>query len=81
MSTLSFLLSPLFRFGALIVSIFVSFLAVYSKGRQEGSTREKIKSLEETQSAIEQAHKARNASAAESDRGRLYDDDGFKRRD
>lgn len=88
MSTLSFLLSPLFKFGALVVSIFASFWAVYSKGRQAGSAEEKVKSLEaslrdseETQDAIKRANNARNTSATESDRGRLYDDDGFKRRD
>lgn len=81
MSVLSILLSPLLRLGALIVSVFASIWAVYSKGRQEGSTTERLKSLEETQSAIEHANKARNSSGVESDRGRLYDDDGFKRRD
>ncbi|MGA0889295.1 MAG: hypothetical protein ACO3S0_15355 [bacterium] len=76
---LSFLLSPVYRFLATIGAVLAAVWTIYAKGRADASLKDKARSLEETQDAIERANKARNNSLSESDRGRLYDDDGFKR--
>ena len=76
---LSLFLSPIYRVLAIIGAILVAIGTIYAKGRSDASLKAKARSLEETQDAIERANKARNNSLSESDRGRLYDDDGFKR--
>jgi hypothetical protein len=76
----SLLLSPIYR-GLAIAGAALFFLAsVYAKGRKDASDKANLKSLRETQDAISKANEARNRSAAESDRGGLYNDDGFKRK-
>jgi cbb3-type cytochrome oxidase subunit 3 len=75
----AFLLSPLNRVLAIAGIIFTLVVSVYGKGRKDASDKAKLKALTETQDAIERANNARNASAHQSDTGRLLDDDGFKR--
>jgi hypothetical protein len=78
---LSFILSPLYRWLAAAGAALVFLASIYAKGRKDASDKASLKSLRENQDAITKANNARNKSAAESDRGGLLNDDGFKRRD
>lgn len=76
----SLILSPIYRGLAIAGAALVFLASVYAKGRKDASDRASLKSYRETQDAITKAHEARNRSASESDRGGLYNDDGFKRK-
>jgi cbb3-type cytochrome oxidase subunit 3 len=76
----SLLFSPIYRGLAIAGASLVFLASVYAKGRKDASDKANLTSLRETQDAITKANEARNRSAAESDRGGLYNDDGFKRK-
>jgi hypothetical protein len=75
---LSFLLSPLYRVGAIIVVIFSALAVVYGKGRSDASAKAKLKTYKETQDAIERASRARARVLAYPSE-RLHDNDGHRR--
>jgi hypothetical protein len=76
----SLFLSPIYRGLAIAGAALVFLASVYAKGRRDASDKASLKSLRETQDAITKANEARIGSASDSDRGGLYNDDGFKRK-
>jgi|LauGreDrversion4_2_1035121.scaffolds.fasta_scaffold395423_2 cbb3-type cytochrome oxidase subunit 3 len=76
---LSLLLNPFYRVLAVLGVVFTILASVYGKGRKDASDNARMKSLEENNNAISKANHARSVSASESDRGRLFEDDGFRR--
>jgi hypothetical protein len=76
----SLLLSPIYRGLAIAGAALVFLASVYAKGRKDAADKANLKAYRETQDAITRANEARHRSAADSDRGGLFNDDGFKRK-
>lgn len=60
-------------------AVLFTFWYIYKKGKDAATAELETKSIKEAMDAIKNANNARNASAANSDRGGLYEDDGFRR--
>ena len=72
---LSFLIKPF----AYLFSAFSFIWLLMRSAKNEGASTEKVKHLQEAARANKQANDARRASSNDSERGRLRDDDGFRR--
>lgn len=75
---LNFILSPIYRIGAIVVAVLSAIAIIYSKGRSDASARAKITAYKETQDAIEKATRARQRVAT-TPAERLRDNDGYRR--
>ena len=55
---LSFLLNPIYKLLAIVGGVLAAIGVIYAKGRSDASARARLKSLEETQNAIDRAFSA-----------------------
>jgi hypothetical protein len=72
---ISFLLSPIYRIAGIVAAVLIAIGAIYSKGRSDANSRNKLKDYKATQDAIEKATAARRAANASG----LHNNDGYKR--
>lgn len=70
-----FITSKVAYLGGLLTAVWMFVRMIRKDGSQEWA----IKALQEAQRANEEAARARRASTLESDRGRLREDDGYRR--
>jgi len=75
----TYLFSPIGRFGATVAGILFTIWYIYRKGAQAARQEVENKSFKEARNAIKKADEARTASRTNSDRGGLFDDDGYRR--
>lgn len=80
MFLLKLFLNPVYKFLALCGAVLAFCLMVYGKIRADAIRAKELKDLKDTQNAIRKANQARSRSNTDSDRGGLYNDDGFKRK-
>ncbi len=76
---LSLFINPIYRILAVVGVVFTVLASVYGKGRKDAADKARLRTLEENNNAIAKANNARSVSASDSDRGRLFEDDGFRR--
>lgn len=75
---LNTLISPFYKFAALLGAVLVAIGAIYAKGRSDANSRNTIRNYKETQDAIERTGAAR-AAVERAPADRLRDNDGWRR--
>lgn len=76
---LSWILSPVGRVITGVGSVLVAIFTIYAKGRRDASAKIKAKMTEETNRRTADALEADSRVRDSIERGKLLEDDGFKR--